>query len=181
MSQAINSQQLIDRLVGIVTLNDPVYEDVEHDQSATTQAAIVVAAAGILAGIGQIGDAWYSPIVVPVASLIAWVVAAYFIYFVGTRWLASATTEADLGQVLRLTGFASVTGAAGILGFIPVLGALIGLAAAILGIVIYVKAIMHALEMSTGRAIVTAIVAAILQGIVIFLIALIFGISAGIV
>jgi hypothetical protein len=177
LSQAINSQQLIDRIVGIVTLKDPVYEEVEHDQSATVQAALIVVVSGLLSGIGRIGDEWYSIIVVPVVAAIAWVVASYFIYLVGTRFIPSATTEADLGQVLRLTGFASITGAVGIISFIPVLGPIVGFVGAIWGIVIFVKAIMHALEMEVGRAIATAIGAWIMEIIVFVVLGLIFGIG----
>ena len=171
------AQSIIDRSIGMVSLNDSTYEEIEHDQSATTQAAIVVIVAGIATGIGAIGDEWYSILVSPVAQLVAWVVGAFFIYFVGTRVIPSGHTDADLGQVLRLLGFATVTGIANILGFIPVVGALIALVAGILGIVITVKAIMHALEMSVLRAIATAILAAIVQGIILLIIGGIFGLS----
>ena len=102
------------------------------------------------------------------------------IFFVGTRLIPSGQTEADLGQVLRLLGFATVPGIANILGFIPVLGAIIALVAAIWGIVLTVKAIMHAMEMSVGRAIATAILAWIAIIIVAAIFGAIFGIGSAI-
>src|SRR3954469_22607140 len=117
-------QSIIERAMGVLTLKDPVYEEIEHDQSATTQAAIIVLITGLAAGIGAIDDKWYSILVSPVSALIAWAVGAYFIYIVGTRIIPSGTTEADLGQVLRLMGFATIPGILNVLGFVPVLGAL---------------------------------------------------------
>lgn len=163
--------------MGVLQLDDATYESIEHDQSATTQAAIVVIAAGIATGIGAITDEWYSIFVSPVASLIGWVVGAYFVYLVGTKVIPSAATEADLGQVLRLMGFAAVTGIANIVGFIPVVGWIVALVAGIWGLVVTVKAIMHALEMSVGRAIATAILAWIVQGIILLIIGGIFGVG----
>ena len=63
------------------------------------------------------------------------------------------------------------------LGFIPVIGAIVGLIAAIWGIVCAIKAIKHALEMSTGRAIATGILAAIVAGLVLAIIGGIFGVT----
>jgi len=175
--QAIDGNSLLERIKGIVTLKDPTYEEIEHDQSAMTQAAVVVVAAGLATGIGTIDDRWYAIIVQPVATILAWLIGAFFIYFVGTRLIPSAQTEADYGQVLRLTGFAMITGVANLINFIPVLGPLVAFVAAILGIVIIVKAIMHALEMSVLRAIATGICAGIVEAIVIGIIGAIFGLS----
>lgn len=172
------SQSIIDRCIGVLKLDHPTYEDIEHDQSALTQAAVVVAVAGLAAGIGSIDDGVLSIIVVPIASIVGWVVASALIYFVGTRLIPSPSTEADIGQVLRLWGFASVPGVASIIAFVPLLGPLVGFVAAIWGIVIGVYAIMHALEMSGLRAIATAILASLAAAIVIMFFGLIFGVGS---
>ena len=70
-----------------------------------------------------------------------------------------------------------ITGVANLINFIPVLGPLVAFVAAILGIVIIVKAIMHALEMSVLRAIATGSCAGIVEAIVIGIIGAIFGLS----
>ena len=53
-----------------------------------------------------------------------------------------------------------------------IVGALIGFVAAIWGLVCTIKAIKHALEMSTGRAIATGIIASLLAAIPLALIGL---------
>ena len=180
MNQSAMTESLIPRAMGVVQLNDSTYEEIEHDTSATMQAAIVVVLVGIATGIGAIGDEWYSIIVSPIAQIVSWIVGAAVIFFVGTRLIPSGQTEADLGQVLRLLGFATIPGLANILGFIPVLGGLIAFAAAIWGLIITVKAIKHALEMSTGRAIATAVLAWVAIIIVGVIFAAIFGVGLAI-
>jgi hypothetical protein len=177
MNASLSAGSIVERAVGFLRLDSPTYEDVERDTNATTQAAIIVLLAGIAAGIGSVGDGAASLIAGPIASLAGWVISAAFVFFVGTRLIPSTQTSADLGQVLRVYGFASVAGIANVLGFIPVLGPIIALAAGIWGIVMTVKAIKHALEMSTGRAIATAIIAAILAAIVLAIIGGILGVS----
>jgi hypothetical protein len=159
VNQSVTGQPIIDRALGVLQLNDATYEEIEHDSNATVQAAIIVIVAGLAAGIGAIGDEWYSIIVNPIAQIIGWIVGSVVIMFVGTRIIPSGQTQADLGQVLRLLGFASVAGIANVLGFIPVVGGIIAFIAGIWGLVMTIKGIMHALEMSIGRAIATALLA----------------------
>ncbi len=177
----MNFERIVQRIIGILTLNDGVYEEIERDHAATTEAALIVALAGLLSGIGLTGDRWYAFIIVPVAALIGWVIGSYFIYLVGTRLIPAPNTKADLGEVLRLTGYARITAALGVFAFIPVLGWVIGLLAGLLGIVIYIKAIMHSLEMDIPRAIGTAMGSWLIQLGVIAVILLIFGIGFAIV
>lgn len=177
MNQSVMAQSIIDRSKGVLMLNDPTYEEIEHDPSATTQAAIVVAVVGLATGIGAIGDEWYSIIVSPVAALIGWVVASALIFFVGTRLTPSATTEADLGQVLRLYGFATVAGIANILGFLGWFGDIIGFLAFVLTLVLIVKAIMHSLEMSPLRAIGTGLLALLGWIVVLLILGAIFSVA----
>jgi hypothetical protein len=177
LNQSVLTQSIIERSMGIVQLDDATYEEIEHDNSAITQAAIVVAIVGLAGGIGALDDSGWGLIAGPIGAVVGWAIASFFIYIVGTRLIPSTTTEADLGQVLRLYGYASVPGLANVFGFIPVVGWIVGLAAAIWGIVCAVKAIKHALEMSTGRAIVTGILAAIVSAIVLGIIGAIFGVT----
>ncbi len=175
MYQQPMTQSIIDRAIGIVKLDDATYESIEHDQSATTQAAIVVGIAAVAGGIGALDEGFSGLIGGILVGIIGWFVISACVYFAGTKLIPSATTEADLGQVLRLIGFAQVVGVANVLGFIPVIGSIVGLVALIWGIVVTVKAIKHALEMSTGRAIATAILAWVVFLVVVLIFAAIFG------
>ena len=172
MNQSALSQTIVERAMGVLQLDDATYESIEHDANATTQAAIVVVVVGLATGIGGIRDSVANILLGPIGQIISWAIVSALVYFVGTKMIPSGSTEADLGQVLRLMGYASVPAAANILGFIPYLGALIGFVAAIWGLVCTIKAIKHALEMSTGRAIATGIIASLLAAIPLALIGL---------
>lgn len=177
--QGAGSQQLINRMIGAARLDVATYEEVENDQTATTQALIVVALAAVAAGIGSLRENGIAGLIGgTISGIIGWAVFSFFIYIVGTRLLNTAQTQANTGQVMRTLGFAYSIQILAVVGFIPVLGPIIAFVAAIWFIVASVVAIKQALEMSTGRAIVTAIIAGIAMFIVIAIIAAIFGIGA---
>lgn len=180
MNASLNPQSIIDRSIGFLRLNDPTYEEVEHDNGATSQAAVVVVVAALAAAIGGLGEGGMGFIAGFVVAIISWVITSYAIFFIGTRLLASSTTQADVGQLLRVVGFASVAGVVNVIGFIPVLGPLLALAAGIWGIVMTVKGVKHALEMSTGRAIVTSVAGWIVAGIIGAIIFAILGVDLGV-
>ena len=171
------TQSFQDRVIGAARLDRGTYEEVERDQSATTQAAIIVGVVAIAGAIGGVGDGVAGAIVGAVIAILGWVISAAFIFLVGTRIIPSKQVEADLGQVLRTTGFAQVPGILAVFGAIAVIGPILGFAGAIWGIVTLVIAIQSALEASVGRAIAIAIIAAILAGIVGVIIAAIFGVA----
>ena len=167
----------VDRMIGAARLNRPTYEEVEHDTNATAQAAIIVVVAAILSGIGALGEGWQGLIGGIIGALLGWLVASAFIYLIGTRLIPSSTVEADLGQVLRTQGFADVPAFLLILGFIPVVGAIISIVVFIWTIITRIIGIQSALEASTGRAIAIGIIALILDVIVLGIVYAIFGIN----
>jgi hypothetical protein len=177
VNQSMAAQPIIDRALGVLQLKDATYEEIEHDSNATAQAAIIVLLVGLASGIGAIGDEWYAIIVSPVAALIGWVIASALIFFVGTRITESPSTQADIGQVLRLYGFALVPGIVNILGFLGWFGDLLGFVAAVITLILIVKAIMHALEMSMLRAIATGLLALVGWIVSLLIIGLIFSIA----
>jgi len=179
VNASLNPQSIIDRSMGFLRLDDATYEEVEHDSNATSQAAVVVAIAALAAGIGGLGEGGTGFIAGFVVAIASWVIASYAIFLIGTRIWPSASTQADAGQLLRVVGFASVAGVVNVLGFIPVLGPLLALVAGIWGIVMTVKGVKHALEMSTGRAIVTAVAGWILAAIIAAIIFAILGVDLG--
>jgi len=105
--------RFIRRVLGALSLDASIYEDVEADRSALAQAAIVVVLAGIGAGIGVagIGDTAAPTIAaVAVVSVLAWLAWAVVVYQIGGHVLAEPGTSVDLGQVLRTLGFAAAPG-----------------------------------------------------------------------
>ncbi|MBI3967500.1 MAG: YIP1 family protein, partial [Chloroflexi bacterium] len=98
-----------------------------------------------------------------IAAFVGWVVWAYLTYFIGTSIFGGTATP---GEMLRTIGFAESPSVLNILSFIPFLGAIIGLVAAIWALVCGVVAIRQALDFSTGKAILTAVIAFIPAAIV---------------
>ena len=172
-----SSGSLVERMMGAARLDVATYEEVEKDTNATSQAAIVVVLAAVATGIGSLGDGAAGLFGGIIGGILGWVIFAAAAYFVGTRLLAASATEADMGQLLRTVGFAYTPSLLRVLGFIPVLGWILWLVAGIWVIVTTVIALRQALEMSTGRAIATGIIAAILNGIVLSIIYAILSIS----
>jgi hypothetical protein len=176
--QNAGAQALIDRMIGVARLDVNTYEEIEHDTSATTQAAIVVVLAAIAQGIGAIREDGFGGLIGGViGGLIGWAVFSFVVYFVGTRILATPQTEADTGQLLRTLGFAYSPQLLAVFGFIPILGPILALIGAIWAIVTEVVAVRQALEMSTGRAVGTILLAALAVFIVSLIFIAIFGIA----
>jgi hypothetical protein len=175
VNASLNPQSIIDRSLGFIKLDDATYESVERDTSATTEAGIVVALVAVAGAIGAIDDGGGAIIGTLIGAFISWIVISYLLFMVGTRLLPSGNTQADLGQLLRVVGYAQVIGVVSIIGIIGDAGEVIAALIGLWGIVMFVKAIKSALEMSTGRAIATAIVSYIVLIIIAAIIGAIFG------
>ncbi|MGI9608038.1 MAG: Yip1 family protein [Acidimicrobiales bacterium] len=147
---------MIPRLIGALKGDVATFEEVEHDESATIQAAIVVVIAAVLGGAGAAifqgtqddGSAGQGFIVGVLATLIAWLVWAAATHFVGSRWFGA---QSSLGEMLRVIGFAHVVLW---LTVIPIIGFFAGL----WFLWVVFKAVRAGLDISTGK---TAIVVAI--------------------
>lgn len=163
----------LERVVGVMKLNVDTYEEIEADESATGQAALVVAivaiVGGLLAGLAApiVGGSFIGVFLRQlIGAFVAWIIWAYVTYYVGTGIFDGKATT---GQMLRVLGFAQ---APLILGVIPVCGAFIGflwtLACAFI-------AIRQGLDLDNTKAILTAVVALVVVVIVYILISLILG------
>lgn len=151
--------QLIQRMIGAAKLDVQTYETVEHDTAATGQAAAVVVLSALAAGIGSLGEAGFGGLIFgTLAALIGWALWAGIIYLVGAKFLAEDQTEADMGQVLRTLGFAQSPGLIRVFAFIPGIGPLLYLVAAIWMLIAMVVAVRQALDYeSTGRAVAVVV------------------------
>jgi hypothetical protein len=118
---------MLERIIGVLRLDAATYEEIEADENATTQAAIVVAIVAIVgglvgAGIGSaLGENFVGTFLRQlIGAFVAWFIWAAVTYFVGTALFNGKST---MGQMLRVLGFAQ---APGILAIIPVCGAFVG-------------------------------------------------------
>jgi hypothetical protein len=169
---------LIERAIGAAKLDSAAYEDVEADPGAMGQALTVVVIASIASGLGQgaaSGGQGIGLVGGIVAALIGWFIWAVTTYIVGTKMLPEPETKADLGQILRTTGFAAAPGVAGILGFVPGVGTFILFAVSLWQLAAMVVAVRQALDYtSTGRAVAVCVVGFLIQLAVVFALVLVF-------
>src|SRR5262245_6386230 len=146
---------MIDRMKGAARLDIQTYEDVEHDGTATGQAAGVVLMVALAQGIGAIGFGGRGLIGGILAALVGWLVWAGITYLIGDKLLGGTATW---GELLRTIGFAQTPGVLHVLDIIPFLGGIIRFAVAIWVLIAGIIAIRQALDVSTGKAILTAVI-----------------------
>jgi len=146
------------RMIAAAMLDVAVYEEVEADTTATSQAGGVVALAAIASAIGGIGMGASHAVAVLASSLIGWLLWAGITYLIGDKLLGGTATW---GELLRTLGFAQAPGLLMALAILPVIGGLVSLVVGIWLLVTGVIAIRQALDFGTGRAILTALLAVI--------------------
>lgn len=168
---------ILNRAIRVAKLDLPVYREIAHAANATKEAAVVVAVVALASGIGALTDSFSRVVVAVLGAFIGWVVFAAMTYFFGKNIFGTPSTQVDVESLLRTQGYAQAPGVLAFFGFIPVLGWIIALIGGIWGIVTAVVAIRETLVISTGRAIVVGIIAAIASAIVVGIIGLIFGIG----
>jgi hypothetical protein len=162
------------RVIGALRLQAATFEEVEHDASATSQAAIIVVASAISSAIPSFmylsmigfGGAAIGVVMGLVMRLIGWVVGSYVLLMVGTKLMPGKNTEADLGQLLRCTGFAMAPLLGGIIMIIPILGWLIYVLLALLALAATVVAVKAALDYDD---IVKAVIVTVIAWVVVFI------------
>jgi len=163
-----------DRIVGAASLNPRTYEEVEADKSSMGQAMTVVVLSSIAAGLGT-GGGILGAIAAAIMALVAWFIWAFVTYVIGTKLLPQPQTQADIGQLLRTTGFAASPGLLRILTIIPGLGSIIGFVISVWMLAAMVVAVRQALDYtSTLRAVgvcvigwlLLVLVTAVLMGMV---------------
>jgi hypothetical protein len=145
---------LVDRMKGAAMLDVNTYEAVEHDESATGQAATVVAIVAVAQGIAGIGEGGAGIIGGIIAALLGWLIWAGITYLIGDKLLGGTATW---GELLRTLGFAQAPGVLAVLAIIPFFGWLVRLVVAIWILIAGIIAIRQALDFGTGKAVITAI------------------------
>lgn len=145
---------MVERMIGAALLKIDTYEEVEADRTATRQAAAVVAIVAVARAIGTVERGSAGILAAVVAAVAGWLLWAGITYLIGDKLLGGTATW---GELLRTLGFAQTPGVVLLLGFIPVLGGLLGLLAGIWVLITGIVAIRQALDFGTGKAVVTAV------------------------
>lgn len=173
---------MFQRIIGFLKLDINTIEAVEADESATSQAAIVVGIVAILAAIGaffgaQAGNAimdnfgQFSDMDIPfdvpaispigaavnalIGAFVAWVVWSALTYFIGTRMFGG---QATMGEMLRVIGFAQAPRLLNVFSFIPCLGAILVFVAWIWSIVVGFVAIRQGLDLDNAKTALTILI-----------------------
>jgi hypothetical protein len=155
---------LLERMIRAARLDVNLYEEVEHDLNATSQAATVVGIVALCGGLGTgIAVAMTSGTGAAIGGFIGgifqayigWVAWAYITFWVGTSLFKAQATP---GEMLRTIGFAQTPAILGIFVFVPFIGWLVALIGGIWSIVAAVIGLRQGLDISTGQAIITAII-----------------------
>ncbi|MBI3895492.1 MAG: YIP1 family protein [Acidobacteria bacterium] len=167
---------LTERMIRAAKLDVSLYEEVEADHNAMRQAMFVVILSSLALGISSLsrigvrGLVWGT-----IAALMGWFIWAFLTYFIGTRILPEAQTEADMGQLLRTIGFSSSPGILRVLGVVPTLWGLVAFVTSIWMLIAMVIAVRQALDYrSTLRAVGVCLLGWLVQGIVLYVL---YGIS----
>jgi len=173
----VKMQIYLDRIVRAAKLDVNLYEEVEADKGAMSQAMGVVVLSSIAAGIGSIGQIGIKGVIIgTITALIAWYVWAYITYFIGTKILPEPQTKADHGELLRTIGFSSSPGLLRILAIIPGIGGIIFMITSVWMLVAMVIAVRQALDyQSTLRAVGVCIIGWVIQAIILTILFMVLG------
>ena len=143
-----------DRMMRAAKLEIPLYEEVEADETATGQAALVVAIVAVAAAIGNADGGIGAIVGGLIGAFVGWLIWAGITYLIGDKVLGGTATW---GELLRTLGFAQSPGVLYILGIIPVIGGVIRFAVMVWILIAGIIAIRQALDFGTGKAIGTAV------------------------
>jgi hypothetical protein len=158
-------------------LHADTYEEVEADRSSLGQAGLIVALACVASAVGfwlrlETGhslppDSLPIPLqltVIFLEPMILWTVGSAFAFMVGASFFRGPETETDYAEVLRTTGFAFTPTFFASLAFLPpdALGLGILGVARLWTLVACVVAVRQALDFTTGRAVGTFGISALL-------------------
>jgi len=163
MGASYGQASVTDRMMRAAKLDSQVYEEVEHDQTATSQALTVVVIVALASGIGaaiaqmlarDAGAAVGGFIGGLITAVLGWIIWSGIAYFVGTRVFSGVATY---GEMLRTIGFAQSPGVLNILSFVPILGGIINLAVGLWILAATVVAMRQALDLDTTKAVMTGI------------------------
>ena len=172
-------QIYLDRIIRAAKLDVNLYEEVEADKGAMSQAMGIVVLSSVAAGIGSIGSIGTKGVIIgTITALIAWYVWAYITYLIGTKILPEPQTKADHGELLRTIGFSSSPGLLRILAIIPGIGGIIFMITSVWMLVAMVIAVRQALDyQSTLRAVGVCIIGWVIQAIILMILFTVLGVD----
>lgn len=178
VTTTIQPNTFLQRLIGAAALDAAIYEEVEADPSATSQAMAIVILSSIAAGIGARGFS-SSPASVAffgVVALLTWATWALVMFEIGGRLMPEPQTKTTPGELLRTLGFAATPGLASLLGAVPGVTTRVFVVVWIWMLLTMVVAVRQALDY---RSTAKAVAVCVLGGLLAAVIAVVLGILVG--
>ena len=142
------------RIRGVLLLDVKTFEEIEADTTANLQAFIVVVSASIAAGLGaSVRLGVIGLLRETFGALIGWVMWAAVTWVIGSKLLPEPQTRTDMGELLRVIGYAYAPNLFGFFAFIPALGIMVSTVVSFWLLAATILAVRQALDyVSTWRA-----------------------------
>ena len=175
---------MINRVIRAAMLDVQFFNDVERDTSLNTEALLVVILVSIAGGIGafvgglfsgNFGPALLALFVTLITGVVNYYIWAYVTYFIGTNLFEGT---ADPGELLRVLGYASGPRIFSVLSFVPCLGPMLSFVGAVWSLVAGFIGVREALDLDTGKTLVTVVIGWVVILVVSIVIGLILGVGA---
>ncbi len=178
----VQSHSFVERVIGALKLERPIFDEVRRDPSSMMQAAAVMAVGGFASGIGAyfvnrdqtftIDDRTYNvggSLIAGIAagalnilfSLIVWVLIALIYRFVAIRLLGSQEVGIQWQEVARPIGFAAAPSVLSLFNPIPLLGPLAAGIGSIWAFAAQIVALSETFHVSKWRAFGIIVVSAL--------------------
>jgi hypothetical protein len=144
----------VDRVKGVLFLDVKTFEEIEADKTANGQALLVVIAASLAAGLGaSLRFGAIGLLRETIGALVGWVMWAGVTWVIGSKLLPEPQTRTDMGELLRVIGYAYAPQLFAFFVFIPILGGVISTVVACWLLAATILAVRQALDYtSTLRA-----------------------------
>ena len=145
-----DSMTFAERVKGVLILDVRTFEEIEADTAANGQALIVVVAASLAAGLGaSVRLGTIGLFRETLGALIGWVMWAAVTWVIGSKLLPEPQTRTNMGELLRVIGFAYAPNLFGFFTFVPVLGVVVGTLVAFWLLAATIVAVRQALDYSS--------------------------------
>lgn len=159
------SRSFADRILGVLKLHRDTYEEIGASPDAMPQAMMVVAVAALGNAVAETGPNGVGALGGAITVLIGWVAASVATWLMGSMF-ANGETNYTFDRLLRIIGFAFAPVGLMVLSPVPIVGIIAVVAVAILSLLVIVTAVRVGIQVTTGKAIITLIAAAIGAGLV---------------
>ena len=155
------------RLFRAAKLDAEFYEELVVDSDYLIQSASVIILYSLASGIGNYTSRGMTGFILgTIIALISWLLYAYLTFFIANQLLEIKETRVDIGELLRITGFASAPGLLRIFGLVPVLFNIVFIISTIWMLLTMIAAIKQAYELDLLRAVGVSMAGWILQAII---------------